>query len=72
MQVNPLQDFGLWTLHFFAYIMRHFAASEAGNWVHFKRIQVLSSSQFRLGILSLFSISGLLFTHSSPKFSEAR
>jgi hypothetical protein len=54
MQVNPWLDFGLWTLRFFAYIMRHFAAPEAGNWVVFDRIQVLSSSQIKLGSLPLF------------------
>ena len=72
MQVNPLQDFGLWTLHFFAYIMRHFAASEAGNWVHFKRIQVLSSSQFSTWHFAFIFYLWIIFTHSSPKFSEAR
>jgi hypothetical protein len=34
--------------------MRHFAAPEAGNWVLFARIQVLSSSQIKLGSLPLF------------------
>jgi hypothetical protein len=42
--------------------MRHFAAPEAGNWVLFDRIQVLSSSQINTWHFAFnFSISGLLF-----------
>jgi hypothetical protein len=49
--------------------MRHFAAPEAGNWGTFERIKVaVFESVQALGVLPLFSISGLLFSHSSPKF----
>jgi hypothetical protein len=53
--------------------MRHFAAPEAGNWVLFDRIQVLSSSQINTWHFAFIFLSLVYyFIHSSPKFSEAR